>query len=106
MTFTPGAGGTGTLSGTLTASPNLSYTIEIFSNPSAPAAGQEQGKTFVQDVTVNTDASGKGTFSVTLPNGFYTATATDPERQHVGVLESPAALPVAAGFDDGGVVRS
>ena len=78
LTFTPGAGSTGTLSGTLNASPNLAYTVEIFSNPSAEPAGDEQGKTFVQDVTVNTDGTGKGTFSVTEPIGFYTATATDP----------------------------
>ena len=45
LTFTPGAGSTGTLSGTLTASPNLAYTIEIFSNPigrpGRPGAGQD-----------------------------------------------------------------
>ena len=78
LTFTPGAGGSGTLSGTLTASANLAYTIEIYSNPSAPVAGQEQGQTFIRDDTVNTDSSGKGSFSVTEPTGFYTATATDP----------------------------
>jgi parallel beta-helix repeat protein len=78
LTFTPGAGSTGTLSGTLKASPGVAYTIEIYSNPSALAPGQEQGKTFVQDVTVNTDGSGKATFSVTEPIGFYAATAIDP----------------------------
>ena len=78
LAFTPGAGSTGTLSGTLNASPNLAYTLGIFSNPSALPAGDEQGKTFVQDVTVNTDSTGKGTFSVTEPIGFYTATAIDP----------------------------
>jgi hypothetical protein len=78
LTFTPGTGSTGTLSGTITESPNQTYTVEIFSNPSAPTAGEEQGETFVQDVTVDTDASGNGTFSVTEPIGFYTATATDP----------------------------
>ena len=61
--------------------------VEIFSNPSAPVAGQEQGKTFVQDVTVNTDGTGNGTFSLTEPIGFYTATATDSERRYLGVLE-------------------
>jgi hypothetical protein len=78
LAFTPGAGSTGTLSGTLKALPGVAYTIEIYSNPSALAAGQEQGKAFVQDVTVNTDGSGKGTFSVTEPIGFYSATAIDP----------------------------
>ena len=36
---------------------------------------------------MNTDATGKGTFSVTEPTGFYTATATDPIGEHLGVLE-------------------
>ncbi len=78
LTFTPTSASTGTLSGTLNASPSLAYTVEVFSNPSAVRAGDEQGKTFVQDVTVDTDSTGKGTFSVTEPLGFYTATATDP----------------------------
>jgi hypothetical protein len=77
LSFTPGAGSTGTLSGTLKASPNQTYTIEIFSNLTAPPAGSEQGKTFIQDVMVKTDSSGKGSFSVTEPTGIYTATATD-----------------------------
>jgi hypothetical protein len=78
LTFTPGTGTTGMLSGTLTGSPNLTYVIEVFSNPTVPSAGQEQGKTFIQDVMVKTNGSGQGTFSVTLPVGIYTATATDP----------------------------
>src|SRR5262249_3357706 len=78
LTFTPGSGSTGTLSGKLKASPNLTYTVELFSNPAAMPAGVEQGKPFIQDVTVDTDSSGKGTFSVTEPIGFYTATAIDP----------------------------
>src|SRR5262249_5382751 len=48
------------------------------SNPTAEPPALVQGKTFVQDVTVNTDGTGKGTFSLTLPNGFYVGTATDP----------------------------
>ena len=79
MTFTPGGVGGGTLSGTLTESANLSYDVEIFSNPSVAAPGNEQGKTFIQDVTVNTDGSGQGTFSVSEPIGIYTATATNPD---------------------------
>src|SRR5262249_52712215 len=78
MTFTPGSGGNGTLDGTIKGSPNAAYLIEIFSNPTAPVPGREQGKTFVEDLTVHTDGTGNGTFSVTEPDGFYTATATDP----------------------------
>src|SRR5262249_50685615 len=78
MTFTPGSGTSGTLNGTITESPNAAYLIEIFSNPTAPVQGKEQGQTFVEDLTVNTDGTGMGTFSVTEPDGYYTATATDP----------------------------
>jgi CSLREA domain-containing protein len=69
----------GTLSGTLSGAPSTTYTIEVFSNAAAEAAGNEQGTTFVQDVTLKTDASGKGSFSLSEPSGaYYTATATDP----------------------------
>ena len=78
VNFTPGTGSTGTLSGKLDAAPSVTYTIEVFSNATLPAVGQEQGKTFIQDVTVKTDGSGHGTFSVPEPTGIYTATATDP----------------------------
>ncbi len=72
--------GTGTLSGTLTATPSTTYTVEIFSNPTTPTAGQEQGKTFVQSIQVTTLASGVGTFSMAEPAAVYTATATDPNN--------------------------
>ncbi len=76
MTFTPGSGNTGTLSGTLTgATKNTSYDVEIFSNPTAQS---EEGETFVQEVTVTTDGTGHGAFSLSEATGFYTATATDP----------------------------
>jgi hypothetical protein len=78
LTFTPGAGGSGTLSGALTEAPNSTYVVEVYSNPSAQAASQAQGQTFVKDVSVKTDGTGKGAFSLIEPNGFYTATATDP----------------------------
>jgi CSLREA domain-containing protein len=98
LTFTPGS--TGTLSGALTEVPNTTYVVEVFSNPSAQAVGQAQGETFVQDVTVKTDAAGNGTFSLTEPNGFYTATATDPSGNTsqfsvaVGSLTQPATTTV------------
>ncbi len=44
LTFTPGAGSTGTLSGTLKASPNLAYTLEIFSNPIGHVGRQRAGQ--------------------------------------------------------------
>jgi hypothetical protein len=78
LTFTPGTGSAGTLSGTLTATPNTTYVVEVFSNPAAQAIGDVQGKIFVQDVIVKTDGTGKGTLLLTEPDAFYTATAADP----------------------------
>jgi Bacterial Ig-like domain (group 3) len=77
LTFTPGSGNSGTLSGTLIGTPGASYVVEIFSNPTVPTVGKEQGKTFIQDVVVVPTDSGSGAFSLTLPVGIYTATATD-----------------------------
>ena len=46
-----------TTGGTLTgATPNTTYTIEFFSNPTCDS-GKEQGKTFISDITVVTDAT-------------------------------------------------
>jgi hypothetical protein len=77
LTFTPGSGNSGTLSGTLIGTPGADYVVEIFSNPTTATVGHEQGKTFIQDVVVIPTGSGSGTFSLTFPTGIYTATATD-----------------------------
>jgi Bacterial Ig-like domain (group 3) len=77
LNFAPGTGGNGLLSGTFYEQPNQTYTVEIYSNPQPPAGGHAEGKTFVQDVTVTTDGTGTGTFSLTLPQGLYTSTATN-----------------------------
>ena len=75
LTFAPGTGSTGTLSGTLTQKKNTSYVVEIFSNATDEFS---EGQTFVKDVTVTTDGTGNGSFSLSEPTGFYTATTTDP----------------------------
>jgi CSLREA domain-containing protein len=74
MTFTPGTGGDGILSGTIVEAKNSSYVVEIFSNPTS--VGNE-GQSFVKELTVTTDGTGHGSFSLTEPAGFYTATTTD-----------------------------
>jgi Bacterial Ig-like domain (group 3) len=77
LTFAPGAGNSGTLSGTINFPQfkNTTIDIEIFSNPTAQAT---EGQTYVDDVKVTTDGTGQGSFSLSEPTGFYTATATDP----------------------------
>jgi hypothetical protein len=78
LAATPGPASNGTITGTLAAKPDTTYTVDIYSSLLAPAAGKEQGETFVQEVMVTTDGTGKGTFSVTEPAGYYTAMDTDP----------------------------
>ncbi len=92
MTFAPGTGGSGTLSGTLNGQKNTSYVVEIFSNPMAQ---NSDSQTFVQDVTVTTDGAGKGTFSLSEPSGFYTATTTDPsgDTSQFSSVAGTSALP-------------
>ena len=77
LTFAAGAG-SGTLTITMNAAPNTAYIVEYFSNLTAPAPGHEQGQTFAGAVTITTDGSGQGTYSVIKPNSFYSAFATDP----------------------------
>jgi trimeric autotransporter adhesin len=75
LTFAAGTGGNGTLSGTFTLIKNTTHLVEIFSNPTAQPS---EGQTFVKDVPVTTDGTGNGSFSLSEPTGFYTATTTDP----------------------------
>jgi hypothetical protein len=96
LTFAPGSGSTGTLSGKLAGSPGLNFTVEIFSDPTALAPGHEQGRTFVTDVTVKIGGSGQGTFSLTEPYGFYAATATDPSGNTSAFSTVVGSPPLAA----------
>ncbi|MFI5459139.1 MAG: Ig-like domain repeat protein [Isosphaerales bacterium] len=92
LTFAPGTGSTGTLSGTLTEAKNTSYVVEIFSNSTAQSS---EGQTFVQEVTVTTDGTGQGTFSLSEPAGFYTATTTAPsgDTSEFSSVAGTAAMP-------------
>ncbi len=80
LTSAVSSGGVTTVQGTLTSTPNTTYTLEFFSNPDGPTS---QGKTFLRRITVKTDATGKATFTATFvdevgPGQSITATATDP----------------------------
>ena len=96
LTFAPGSGGNGLLSGTFYEQPNQTYTVEIYSNPQPPAGGHAEGETFVQDVTVTTDGTGTGTFSLTLPQGIYTSTATNSAGSTSGFSPAVGTAPLPA----------
>lgn len=70
------------LAGSLSSAASASFTVAIYSSPSADATGYGEGRTFLGTTTATTDASGNATWSFTLPsaagNGtYYTATAMD-----------------------------
>jgi hypothetical protein len=69
--------------GTLTASPNTTYQIQVFANPAADPSGFGQGQTFVFTKTVTTTGSGVASFSFTIKPALaagkvMSATATSP----------------------------
>jgi CSLREA domain-containing protein len=74
---TTGGSGT-TIKGSLNSTPGKTFTVEFFSNPSTDSG---EGRTFLGEKSVTTDASGKATFAfkpqAKVPRGqFVTATAT------------------------------
>ena len=75
-------GATTTIEGTLNSTANKVFEIELFSNDVADPSGFGEGQTYLDVVTVNTNGSCNGSFSIVLPfavaeGKFITATATD-----------------------------
>ncbi|HEV2946620.1 MAG TPA: FG-GAP-like repeat-containing protein [Gemmataceae bacterium] len=71
------------VAGSLNSTPNTTFRIEIFDNPTASPTGFGEGKTFLTFLNVTTDGNGNASLSAnltpTVPVGhFLTATATDP----------------------------
>ena len=71
--------------GSLNASANTSYRVELFSSPACDPAGNGEGRAFLGGIDVGTDALGNATFSRSLPpipsGQVITATASDPLQQ-------------------------
>jgi uncharacterized repeat protein (TIGR01451 family) len=112
LTFMPPLGGSsnGTLDVSLTAAPNTTYTIEVFSNTTLPATGQEQGQSFVTTTALATGPGGSGSVSLDEPVTYYTATATDPSNNTspfsnaAGMAPALVDLKVTAAVNSGPVV--
>ncbi len=94
-----------TISGSLTSTPDTTFTLQFFSNS---AGDPGEGQSFLGSVKVTTDASGTASFTITrsvpvAPGQFITATATDP-----GNNTSPFSDPVqvtAGGAPEPGSLR-
>lgn len=82
LTAAGGAASNTVVSGSLPSAPNQTFRVEFFASASADPSGHGEGERYLGFTAVTTDASGNGTFDVTLPAGslageFITATATD-----------------------------
>jgi hypothetical protein len=74
-------GSSTTVTGTLSSTPNSTFTLELFANSVNDPSGS--GEQFLGSVQVTTDADGNASFTATFavaiePGWFLTATATDP----------------------------
>jgi hypothetical protein len=83
ITSASSVGGTTTIEGTLDSTPNMTFTIEFFSNATCDPSGFGEGETLIGSATVTTNGGCLASFAVTLPiavpsGRFITATATDP----------------------------
>jgi hypothetical protein len=78
-----------TVKGSLNSAPNKTFNIQLFSNPSG-----NEGKTFIGQTAVRTDASGNATFTFTPTTAVavgrtITATATDSLASNTSEFSAP-----------------
>jgi hypothetical protein len=68
------------VSGSISAKPNTSYTIDIYVNAAADPSGYGEGQTYLGSLTVTTNSSGFASYSNSFLNAagsYVSATATD-----------------------------
>jgi Calx-beta domain/IPT/TIG domain len=97
-------GGATTITGTLSATPNRTYTIELFYTENRHPSGYGEADRFIDSFFVSTDGSGNASFSRGLGSaflsGFVTATATTAVE---GTSEFSAARMVERGYGSFGI---
>jgi hypothetical protein len=92
-------GTTTTIMGKLNSNPNKTYKVQFFSNPS----GTDEGKVFVGQKSVTTDASGNASFTFKTAQKVakgktITTTATDPAG-NTSEFSAPKTVGLATGSD-------
>ena len=96
--------GTGTsIQGTFASVPNTTYTLQFFSSPTKDPSGFGEGRTFLGNMTITTDATGNATIDQDLPipvnaGQFITATATDPQNNSSAFSNAVPAVAVQFAF--------
>ncbi|MGI8586113.1 MAG: S-layer homology domain-containing protein [Chloroflexia bacterium] len=82
ITGATSVGGSTTITGTLNSTPNITYTLQFFSNAACDASGYGEGRTLLGSATVHTAGDCTASFHVTFPISVaqgqsITADATD-----------------------------
>src|SRR5262249_9711546 len=115
LTAASTSGSTTTVTGSISATANTTYTIDFYSNQTADTSGAGEGQTFIGTTSVTTDSTGAGSFSagltpaVTLglpisalalaPNGntsqFATNVTNTAPSSDLGITMTAAAIPPA-----------
>ena len=70
---------------------NTTFAIDFYTLSSINASGYGEGRSVLGSTTLTTNVTGNADFVFEFPTPaggarFITATATDPERQHIGIL--------------------
>ncbi len=82
LTSVTSSGGSTTVGGTFSSTPNTTYALDFYASTAADPTGFGEGQTYIGTITVTTDGNGNATFTATLsvsvPTGQYvSATATN-----------------------------
>ncbi|HWY75872.1 MAG TPA: immunoglobulin domain-containing protein [Verrucomicrobiae bacterium] len=85
LTSITASGSATVILGHLISAPNSTFQIDFYSSPIAGANGGGESQTYLGSTNINTDATGKAsfssTFAIAIPAGSYmSATATDPSN--------------------------
>jgi titin len=85
------------IQGTLSGTPNTTFTLQFFADPAPDASGKGEGRTLLGTLTVTTDGSGFASFTFTAsqvvpPGQVVTATATNANTQNTSEFSDPIAV--------------
>jgi hypothetical protein len=90
---TTASGGPTTITGGLNSTPNKTFTIQFFSSPAPDPSGFGEGKTFIGQRSVTTNANGTAPFSFEFARGV-------PVSWRVTATATPATVTGAAGTSE------
>jgi hypothetical protein len=65
-----------TIEGVLNSAPSTAYKVQLFKSPAGDPSGYGEGQTYLTEISVTTDGSGKATFATGTPGNVESLSAT------------------------------